>query len=430
MFYTTASADTSHCALVGEACGIMFCGPATSVELRTLGEGVSHVGHRFTRLVLTEDQVNILMENKPRVCLLGPPGVGKTLLLIQKAKDWLKEGIEVHIISVFEPAMAVTELIYGELREKPGDPKKVKCHHMPLGGRVPLVETLKSAAENGKVAVIMDEVGSFEFSELHNLLQDMTDKIEIERIWLVAGADHRGVLSLPDMFFFEEKKLQTSMRTPPFITREVQKSDYLHLEYSPGKAPPPSEGPRPVHLYHRCGQDGHSESSEDCPQCGKDVAKYLTETLQVGEKTKGESKRAPLDFKDVFILTRFYKHFNRLFPEDANFIQEVDLAGIPLTIVQTGDLEAIKRLSGSNRPDKVVVTNPSTVRGLERKVVVWRRRKDDEEGEQFGRLLGVSRCTSQLVIVGEEEAWTEEAMSVEEEEARAEEAMSVEEEQA
>ena len=63
-----------------------FVGPATSVkvhcsvpprvEVRTIGEAVAELGRKLAYLVLTRQQLDLMLRSPPLVFLVGPPGTG------------------------------------------------------------------------------------------------------------------------------------------------------------------------------------------------------------------------------------------------------------------------------------------------------------------------------------------------------------------
>jgi putative protein kinase ArgK-like GTPase of G3E family len=69
------------------------------LEVRTLGQAVSEIARRFSALVLTREQLELLASETPLVFLTGPPGSGKTSLLVLKAVQWVKEGRFVCVLS-------------------------------------------------------------------------------------------------------------------------------------------------------------------------------------------------------------------------------------------------------------------------------------------------------------------------------------------
>lgn len=85
-----------------------FCGPYSKVsiecrkstrdEARTVADCIHLTGIRFGRSILRDNQVQILDSEDRFVCLTGPPGSGKTLVLGLKAVEWARAGHRVVII--------------------------------------------------------------------------------------------------------------------------------------------------------------------------------------------------------------------------------------------------------------------------------------------------------------------------------------------
>ena len=78
---------------------------------------------------------------------------------------------------------------------------------------------------------------------------------------------------------------------------------------------------------------------------------------------------------------------------DCGLVRGLRDQGVPVQAL----LEGSRDMATMTGPDEVVVTFSGNTLGLERKVVVWTRY--DEWGEEWGRLLAMSRCTGQLIIV-------------------------------
>ena len=78
---------------------------------------------------------------------------------------------------------------------------------------------------------------------------------------------------------------------------------------------------------------------------------------------------------------------------DCGLVRGLRAQNVPVRPVMEGSGDMATR-SG---PDEVIVTWSGTTPGLEWKVVVWTRY--DEWGEDWGRLLAMSRCTGRLIIV-------------------------------
>lgn len=105
---------------------LRFCGPATTVEvycvtaprlqIKTEWEGVSETGERMARLVLLPEEVELLNRSPRRVFLTGPPGTGKTVLLILQGLNWLQRGYDVHVVSSWSASRAVSYVIDHQLQ--------------------------------------------------------------------------------------------------------------------------------------------------------------------------------------------------------------------------------------------------------------------------------------------------------------------------
>ncbi|KAK7106057.1 hypothetical protein V1264_017358 [Littorina saxatilis] len=146
-----------------------FAGPATTVEVfcpsavskaskvvRTEGEGVSETAARYMDFVLHQGQVQILSCGERLVYLTGPPGTGKTVILILQAEKWLRDGHDVCVVSMFSESMAASLWMYHSLQTKcPSLAQKVHFHGMD-----DLVNNLALRTKNDHLYVIVDEVNS------------------------------------------------------------------------------------------------------------------------------------------------------------------------------------------------------------------------------------------------------------------------------
>ena len=85
------------------------------MEVRTEGEAVSEFGKRLSRLVLTRRQLELMDRAPPRVCLTGPPGVGKTVMLVLMGLQWLLEGHDVRVVSTRPASLAASRVAFYQL---------------------------------------------------------------------------------------------------------------------------------------------------------------------------------------------------------------------------------------------------------------------------------------------------------------------------
>ena len=170
-----------------------FVGPATTVavhcnvpprvEVRTEGEAVSEMGQRLAYLVLTLEQLDLMNRAPPRVCVAGPPGTGKTILLVLMGLKWLREGHDVHVFSPYPENRGASYMIRHQLQmtlresttvigqglavpaghQAPGD---VKLHRYDFyNGEAEVVKAVQelsaaaAASATGTLCVLFDEAG-------------------------------------------------------------------------------------------------------------------------------------------------------------------------------------------------------------------------------------------------------------------------------
>nr|KAG5706764.1 hypothetical protein BaRGS_007267 [Batillaria attramentaria] len=99
-----------------------FCGPATPlhvntacrsrVEVSTLSDAVLETADCFKDWTLSEDQACIVKKDgERRVFLTGPPGTGKTTMMVLRALRWAHRGHVVYVISLWTGSDAASHHI-------------------------------------------------------------------------------------------------------------------------------------------------------------------------------------------------------------------------------------------------------------------------------------------------------------------------------
>lgn len=66
----------------------VHCSVAPRVEVRTAGQAVAELGRRLSRLVLTQQQLEILSRDQPLLHIFGPPGTGDFIFLFCIFNCW------------------------------------------------------------------------------------------------------------------------------------------------------------------------------------------------------------------------------------------------------------------------------------------------------------------------------------------------------
>nr|KAG5707767.1 hypothetical protein BaRGS_015927 [Batillaria attramentaria] len=133
-------------------------------------QAIAHTGLRMALLTLHPGQVELV--NRPgllRVWLIGPPGTGKTVVLVIKGLQWLHKGRDVHVLSSHSDSRAAAFLIHQQLLHAlgadstaaPAAGPRVHLHLYDFVNNDKDVEdavnTLAGAAHDGQVNVITDE---------------------------------------------------------------------------------------------------------------------------------------------------------------------------------------------------------------------------------------------------------------------------------
>ncbi|XP_025114123.1 uncharacterized protein LOC112576088 [Pomacea canaliculata] len=417
-----------------------FCGPATTVSVpctcpprvsvKTLGQAVWWTGECYTAVItLFPEQVQLLNKASPRVFVAGPPGTGKTVVLLLMAIEWLRCGHHVYVISTWWGSRAACSMLYHLLLQtvkKQLAPEVLASQlhllHVNLNGEEKVekaVNDLSQAASGGSLYVLIDEIGHEDkaFMEATKMkhIQTFCEKLlaQVPRLHLWAASCYHK--NCPPGWRVEY--LTRPLRSPPAVVREIKKDTVITKgvsikKYSERGVPDHTDGPPVTRVSHR-GQGHSGHRPGDCVTCGREVASFLhslrvgvteiNELTTVNTVTSTTCGTPPcLQWRDVLVLNWGYFMFSGM----VTGLQE---AGIPVRVMEDDDIEDV----ATARSDVVWVADGELVRGLERKVVVclqydYRSLYGDVTRSEASRLLApvrsdsfhsISRCTSQLVIV-------------------------------
>lgn len=136
------------------------------LELRTVGDGVSETGERITQFVLFPEQVELLNKSQPLVFLSGPPGTGKTMLLIIMGLSWLQNKLDVYVVSTSRESRTASYIIEHQLMKtleewKLQDAGKVNRYHFDFNVMSEVNSAVKCLVEasNGQhLSLLVDEI--------------------------------------------------------------------------------------------------------------------------------------------------------------------------------------------------------------------------------------------------------------------------------
>ncbi|XP_070206743.1 uncharacterized protein [Littorina saxatilis] len=434
-----------------------FVGPASSVsihcvvpprvEVRTEGEAVSELGRRLARLVLTPKQLDLIIRSPRLICITGPPGTGKTVVLILMGLKWLLDGHNVHVISTRPASLASSQVMYYQLNmtqqsytETNEKKAVVHLHRFNFYEKSEVdraIGDLTAASLGGKLHVLMEEAV---FNDSKNVLgpnyqrlvHDLNSLMPDLHLWM-ARVRHDNIPTVLDTHV-----LTLPLRSAPVVLREVQPGVTRHKVYKYddlSKVVSPADGPRVVRLTHYAAGGGNGDDDggggggdvhsgtwpHQCRRCGRDVADVLLRQFNVGAKEKQARKAPdPLRFSDVFVLTRDIDLQDDVTDDTGNVTSSASGVvhglrdrGMPVCVLECSPGRDLARWekdvadTAEAASDRVTVAHWRPVLGLERKVVVWLRgrargedeKRSEEEVEAWDRVWVVSRCTTQLVVV-------------------------------
>ncbi|XP_025113144.1 uncharacterized protein LOC112575471 [Pomacea canaliculata] len=411
-----AGPDSQMTYLIYKTLVARFCGPATTVSVpctcpprvsvKTLGQAVWWTGECYTAVItLFPEQVHLLNKADTRVFVSGPPGTGKTVVLLLMAIEWLRGGHDVYIISVWLSSRATCTMLYYLLDHSlrmqqtsgvtPGRLHLLKYDFSVDKATENAVSELSVAAEKGSLHVIADETGLDEGSQnFQTFCNELLSQVPGLHLW-AASCFHGDAPTN-----WQVEYLTRPLRSPPAVVREVALDPEINHHkrvkpYSERGVPHHTDGPPVRRLYHG-GQSHSGDWPGECKMCGDEVSRFL-KSLRDGETSVnrdvlGETTPPCLQWRDILVLDWGQPKDN------SGIIEGLQEAGIPVRVMKEDDIEDV----ATARSDVVWMADGDRVRGLERKVVVCLKSPCVND-QLLIRLHNMSRCTSQLVIISSEE---------------------------
>lgn len=135
--------------------------------MKTLPQAVSHVGYCYTHhITLFPEQMELLMRAPFRVFIDGPPGTGKSVVLILMAIEWLRQNNIVYVLSTWDRSYAASYRLYHllqntlhEQKSRPGQLKLLQKNFRLKGDVDTTLDEFSQAFKEGPVCIIVDEPG-------------------------------------------------------------------------------------------------------------------------------------------------------------------------------------------------------------------------------------------------------------------------------
>nr|KAG5699706.1 hypothetical protein BaRGS_022104 [Batillaria attramentaria] len=259
------------------------------VEVRTQGQAVSEVGRRVSDIVLLPSQAALLADpTLTRLCLTGPMGSGKTLMLQLKGRQWVGQGRRVVVLNVRtsgkgRPIGHVLE----EAIRRDGDGEGT-VERYDLATKDLDMQVFKADLESGgpvdNICFVLDELTHHTFS----LLEQLSAEYPNSPIWSVVMFVRRTPQG------FSHRRMGAVLRCPPSVQLMLKELDLNPLHkgdaYTTRSAARglPCDGPPIIFIRHR----DHDTSVRplDCPRCAKELVDILQNRLglQAAQETPVE----------------------------------------------------------------------------------------------------------------------------------------------
>ncbi|KAL8610332.1 hypothetical protein ACOMHN_041146 [Nucella lapillus] len=404
-----------------------FCGPASTVDiptatcprrvLRTSGQAAAETGLRYSELTLTPSQVDLLdRKHEPEFMYLhGPPGTGKTVVLVMKALQWSLQGKQVVILSATRSSDPITTLMETQLRSlltrsAAATTAAAATATTAAAATSSSATAATTAAANvqricydfydkqfdasatathlqqqltpGPALIIFDELDVVDRPNLFRWLLKLRRQVPGVCLWAAGIWRLDASLAAPLPPWVEVQTMQEPLRCPPTVVRELKQTGYIRgkmcLPYIDPLVPLTTQGPQ-VKVMPHAGHQGHHEDPLKCVACADTIGRFLKHELHVGQPGQ------ELQYKDVWILyTKVPRSASVLVQRLQNHHQ------IPVREIPIPGSQDDQRDLALAESDQVLVVHFTAVQGLERRVVVAAG-KDSLES--------LSRCTGCLCVL-------------------------------
>lgn len=117
-------------------------------------------------MTLFPEQVDLLNKAPPRLFMFGPPGTGKSVVLLLKATEWLRCGDDVYVVSTWSGSRAASSMLYHlllqtvQIIQTPGTPlgqPRLLLYDFEVEHVKKAVNDLSQETRGGSLHVIAEE---------------------------------------------------------------------------------------------------------------------------------------------------------------------------------------------------------------------------------------------------------------------------------
>ncbi|BFZ25574.1 hypothetical protein BsWGS_28613 [Bradybaena similaris] len=250
------------------------------IEVRNLNQAAWETGNRYTQVVLSPQQVELLKHEDQYMYLWGPAGSGKTLLLSLKGRQWLRRDCNVAILNtrLGSRGRTVGQVIETTINKTEGLKRKVMRIDLDLMDNEETLYSIVSEHVKGETFhFLLDEVAWVK--ETEKLLQLLKRCCPYSRIWCA------GMLIECQPQGFEAGRLEVILRCPPSVQRVLRivdnRDDRCQLyKLDSAKAGLSTDGLKAFFVIHSKHGDP-SVQPYDCRICGQELSNIMINHLNM-----------------------------------------------------------------------------------------------------------------------------------------------------